>query len=92
MGYLINIDTIKDVMLPWGYITIHRYLFTALLLNEFESFDEDECGKNPACDVEESMNLEFSMNENIIAATSLMFAMGVIALGTLTIVGYKSRK
>jgi hypothetical protein len=39
MGYMLNVDDIKDVMIPWHYLTIHKYLFAAMVMIEFDSFD-----------------------------------------------------
>ena len=92
MGYFLNVDDIKDVMIPLHYMTVHKYLFAALLLNEFDTFDEDECGNYEVCDVEEYMNLEFGVWDNIAYGWILTIAMGWFAMVCLTIVGMKMRK
>jgi len=92
MGYFLNVDDIKDVMIPFHYMTIHKYLFAALVMNEFDTFDQEECGNYEICDAEEALNLEFGIWDNIAYSIILTIAMGVFAGACLTRVGYKMRK
>jgi len=66
-------------MIPFHYLTIHKYLFAALMMNEFETFDEDECGDHEICDPIDSMNLDFELWDNIAYAWMLTLGMGLMA-------------
>ena len=45
-GRFINIEDLPKGLFP-KYISIYKYSLAALSLNEFETFDVDECGRAP---------------------------------------------
>ena len=51
-GRFINIDDLPTGTKFLEYISVYKYSSAALALNEFETFDEEECGINPICDIE----------------------------------------
>ena len=51
-GRVANIDDLPTGTEFLQYPSIYKYSLAALSLNEFETFDEDECGRSPAWDIE----------------------------------------
>lgn len=47
-GRVANIDDLPTGTEFLQYPSIYKYSLAALSLNEFETFDEDECGRSPA--------------------------------------------
>jgi hypothetical protein len=69
---------------------IHKYAFAASVLNEFNTFDKEDCGSAIVCDID-NLNLDFDLETNM----WLLFAvaMGWNILGALLTIrfGYRIR-
>ena len=50
-GFMINLDDIAEWLAPLEYISIFKYAFSAMVKNEMDTFDKDEC--NFGCDVDD---------------------------------------
>lgn len=68
-GFMCNNKDIPIYLMPFHYANIHTYMFNALMKNQFDFWDESDCGVGAACDPLDFMNIEFSVWENIFYAS-----------------------
>ena len=64
-GFMCNYDDIPVYLKPFYYADIHTYLFGALMKNQFDFWDESDCGVGAGCDPLDFLNIKFSIAENI---------------------------
>jgi len=82
-GFVCNVDDIPIYLMPFYYIDVHTYLFSGLIQNEFDFWDEDNCGIGPGCDPIDFLNIKFGIAENIGYAALLCILPNILSLLSL---------
>lgn len=77
-GFMINLDDIAEWLAPLEYISIFKYAFSAMVKNEMDTFDKDEC--NFGCDVDD-LGFELGISENVWIVFALSIVWHLIAIG-----------
>lgn len=78
-GLFINYDDIPDYLIPIHYISSLKYTWSSCMLNEFDTWDEDDCGTDAICDPEDYYSIDIDFGMNVLALCILMVAVHVAA-------------
>ena len=76
-GFMVNTDDIPNYLAPLEYASKFKYSFAAVVMNEMETFDEDEC--DYGCDVDE-YNFDMNVTNNIWVALAVSFIWHALAI------------
>jgi hypothetical protein len=78
-GYTVNHDDIPSWFGFVHYWQILKYALPGMIQNEFDTFDEEDCGTAELCDVD-NFNFEFSLSGNLWGAFLVSLMWSILAL------------
>ena len=78
--------------MPFYYGNVHTYIFGALLKNQFDFWDESDCGIGPGCDPLDFLNIKFSIAENLGFAALVTLLPNILCLISLYAISKSIRK
>jgi hypothetical protein len=78
-GYFINLEDIPDWLAFIEWPSPFKYAWAAMVMNEFETFDEDECDNPEKCDID-NLNLDLDLWTNIYVLMGLTVAFHCVAI------------